>query len=86
MSIIPFDNRKKKKKEKDMNLKTWTKDINSKTSNYFVVDSLGNEIKIHNFEILSIKSNDKDTNTKREKFYYNIDKNIKLLKLMKRIG
>ena len=39
------------------------------------------EIKIPNFENLSIRSNDKDTNTKREKSYYSIDKNIKTSKI-----
>ena len=64
-----------------MNLKTLNKDINSTTSKNFEVNSLVNEIKIPNFENLSIKSNDKDTNTKREKSYYNIDKNIKTSKV-----
>ena len=81
MNIIPFDNRKKKKRGKSMNLKTLNKDINSTTSKNFEVNSLVNEIKIPNFENLSIKSNDKDTNTKSEKSYYIIDKNIKTSKV-----
>ena len=72
MNIIPFVKRKKKKKLKVVDIKTWNKDINSKTLKN--INSSRNEIKIHNNEIQSIKNSDKDKIKKREKSDYNIDK------------
>ena len=79
LSLYPFVKRKKKKKVKVkvVNLQTWNKEINSKTSRNIVVNSLGNEIKIHNFENQSIKNSEKYTIKNREESDYNIDKNIK---------
>ena len=76
-NIIHFVKRRKKKKIKAVNKKTWNKDINDKTSKNIGEISLGNKIKIHNNEIQSIKESEKDIFTKRENSDYNTDKNIK---------
>ena len=76
-NIIHFVKRRKKKKIKAVNKKTWNKDIKDKTSKNIGEISLGNKIKIHNNEIQSIKESEKDIFTKRENSDYNTDKNIK---------
>ena len=78
LSIYPFIKRKKKKKVKVkvVNLQTWNKEINSKISGNIAVNSLGNKIKIHNFENKSIKNSDKYPIKNREESDYNIVKNL----------
>ena len=69
LSIFPFINNRKKKKEKSLNIKI--QDITSKNSSksITIVNSFKNKIKKENIEILPIKNRPQDTNKNKEKFY-----------------
>ena len=69
LSIFPFINNRKKKKEKSLNIKI--QDITSKSSskNITIVNSFKNKIKKENIENLPIKNRPQDTNKNKEKFY-----------------
>ena len=69
LSIFPFINNRKKKKEKSLNIKI--QDITSKNSSksITIVNSFKNKIKKENIENLPIKNRPQDTNKNKEKFY-----------------
>ena len=69
LSIFPFINNRKKKKEKSLNIKI--QDITSKSSSksITIVNSFKNKIKKENIENLPIKNRPQDTNKNKEKFY-----------------